>query len=456
MKSWFETIPCRLAAFFIFALSVSGAVCIELPERFAESSGLLIEELSTGNRLVDHNSGKFFIPASVTKLVTSAAVMSLCDSTERFATTVFATGKVKDGRLDGNVVIYTVGDPTLQSSHLRQTGGIADSIASALVRLGISSVSGRVMVDERFFDQTEKVPAGWMDEDLVQPYGAELFATNYRDNRVTVRMPGGSTSPVTPALKVESVGGKGALRLARDRNERRLRASGTGRRSAAVANPVPWSTLQNDVESALAMRGIRVDKAVVNSVGEKLLYRHLSPRYVDILRSLMVRSDNLMAEGLLRSLAPGMTRAEALLTERETWDDYEITSSGIVIEDGSGLSRNNRISPRFLRDILKAMSTSRVARSFVNLFPRVGEEGTVRGLLKDTPLQGRLVMKSGSMRGVQSYAGYMLDETGRPTHIVVFMSNGFKYSRDALKRDLSDILLQTLAESADRRRGSES
>lgn len=260
-------------------------------------------------------------------------------------------------------------------------------------------------------------------------------------------MPGASTSPVTPALKVVSDGNKGATRFRRDRNERFLRASGSGRTSATVANPVPWSTLQNDIESALAMRNIQLDKEVISPKGSKLLYRHRSPRYVDILRSLMVRSDNLMAEGMLRALAPGLPRSEALLTEREVWDDFEIRASNIVVEDGSGLSRNNRISPKFLRDILKTMSRSRVGRSFIRLFPRVGVEGTVRNLLKDTPLKGRLVMKSGSMKGVQSYAGYLLDEKGVPSHIVVFMSNNFKYSRDALKKDLSDILLQLFTDS---------
>lgn len=430
----------------ITSILVTGSLwAIELPERFAESSGLIIEELATGRRLVNHNPERLFIPASVTKLVTSASVMSLCDSTERFATSAFATGAVKDGVLNGNIVIYTVGDPTLQSTYLPASGGIADSIASALKRSGINRITGRVIVDEKYFDQTEKVPAGWMSEDLTQTYGAELFATNYRDNRVTVKLPGGSTSPVTPALKIVADGKRGAARISRDRNERFLRVSGSGRVSAKVANPVPWSTLQNDVESALAMRGVALDKEVISPKSSKLIYRHRSPKYVDILRSLMVRSDNLMAEGMLRAIAPGQSRAEALLTEREVWDDFEIPSSNIVIEDGSGLSRNNRISPRFLRDILKLMATSRVGRSYIRLFPRVGVEGTVRGLLKDTPLSGRLVMKSGSMRGVQSYAGYLLDEQGRPSHIISFMSNNFKYSREALKKDLSDILLQILA-----------
>ena len=437
----------RAMAFVVLFFSFIYAAAVELPPRFAECSGLLIEDLSTGKLLVNHNSGRLFIPASVTKAVTSAAVMSLCDSTERFATSVFTSGAIKEGRLDGNVVVYTVGDPTLGSSHLRRTAGLPDSIAAALARKGISSVSGRIIIDERYFDQSEPVPMGWMSEDLTEPYGAELFATNYRDNKVTVRMPGGATSPVTPALKVESAGGKGPVRLTRNRSERILRATGSGRRNATVANPVPWSTLQNDIESTLAMRGIKVENAVVKSGKEKLLYRHYSPRYVDILRSLMVRSDNLMAEGMLRSLAPGLPRTEALLTECETWDDFEVPASGIIVEDGSGLSRNNRLSPRFLADILKAMASGRVARSYIRLFPRVGTEGTVRNLLKNTPLQGRLVLKSGSMRGVQSYAGYLLDETGRPSHIVVFMSNGFKCGRDVLKSDLSNILLQALSPS---------
>ena len=86
------------------------------------------------------------------------------------------------------------------------------------------------------------------------------------------------------------------------------------------------------------------------------------------------------------------------------------------------------------------MARSSVGRSYVSLFPRAGCEGTVKRLLKGTPLEGRLVLKSGSMNKVQSYAGYLLDDDGRTTHVVVFMANGFK-DRANLKLRLEKFLV---------------
>lgn len=66
----------------------------------------------------------------------------------------------------------------------------------------------------------------------------------------------------------------------------------------------------------------------------------------------------------------------------------------------------------------------------------------MRAFLADTPLEGRVAMKTGSMKGVQSYGGYLFDEDGTPTHIIVFMANGFRCSRAALKNELQRLLLE--------------
>ena len=62
--------------------------------------------------------------------------------------------------------------------------------------------------------------------------------------------------------------------------------------------------------------------------------------------------------------------------------------------------------------------------TYLSLFPLAGLHGTMN-LSRDIPLEGRVAMKTGSMKGVQSYSGYLLDEEGRPTHLLVFMANGF-------------------------------
>jgi D-alanyl-D-alanine carboxypeptidase/D-alanyl-D-alanine-endopeptidase len=88
------------------------------------------------------------------------------------------------------------------------------------------------------------------------------------------------------------------------------------------------------------------------------------------------------------------------------------------------------------------MAFTHKAALYANLFPRVGIEGTVKALLSDTPLAGKLALKSGSMKGVLCYAGYKLDETGTPTHAVVVMVNGFTCKMTTVRKAIAEFLLE--------------
>lgn len=160
------------------------------------------------------------------------------------------------------------------------------------------------------------------------------------------------------------------------------------------------------------------------------------------MQSLMHRSDNLMAEGMLRAIAPGGTRAQAITEENNVWAMQGISAHGVKIVDGSGLSRDNRLTARFLGNINRQMLAEEFGNEFVTLFPLAGRDGTMKYFLRDTPLEGRVAMKTGSMKGVQSYSGYLLDEEGKPTHLLVFIANGFRCSRTALKNDIQRLLLE--------------
>lgn len=156
----------------------------------------------------------------------------------------------------------------------------------------------------------------------------------------------------------------------------------------------------------------------------------------------MFRSDNLMAEGMLRAITPGGTRADALNEVNAIWALAGISAHGVNIVDGSGLSRDNRLTARFLGEIYKYMLLDDFSNDYTILFPKAGYDGTMQNFLLDTPLEGRVAMKTGSMKGVQSYAGYLFDDEGNPTHILVFLANGFRCSRAALKNDIQRLLLE--------------
>jgi D-alanyl-D-alanine carboxypeptidase/D-alanyl-D-alanine-endopeptidase (penicillin-binding protein 4) len=80
----------------------------------------------------------------------------------------------------------------------------------------------------------------------------------------------------------------------------------------------------------------------------------------------------------------------------------------------------------------------------VSLFPVAGKTGTVKSFMLNTRLSGKLVLKTGSMNGVQCYAGYKIDDNGKPTHVVVIMANSFFGTRADLRAAISNLLLNNL------------
>lgn len=158
-----------------------------------------------------------------------------------------------------------------------------------------------------------------------------------------------------------------------------------------------------------------------------------------------MRSDNQMAEAMLRYAFPRDSRSEAARKEFSLWEGLGVDVFDMNIEDGSGLSRNNRLTAYNLADMLVWMALNDDNfLDFLKMFPRAGESGTLKSFLKSTSLQGRFVAKTGSLNKVQCYAGYMLDEIGLPTHVIVIMINGFKGSRANLKSTLESLLLDNL------------
>lgn len=409
------------------------------------NTAVWIHDLRWGYDLVSANVDRALVPASVMKSVTCASLLNLADSDERLATRITYSGDVRDSVLYGNVIVHAIGDPTIDSQFLPDSQGFTDSIAAAVTRLGVRTVKGDVIIDESQFPDAT-TPRGWMDEDIVWPYGARLHGANFRDNRFKLTLPGKTTEPEVPGLKFRYLQAKRrGVKVDRKDGSETMIITGTPRRgfSETYSMPYPAKSMRATIITALKDAGVTVTSDKVTASGDETeLYTHLSPRLGDIMQSLMHRSDNLMAEGMLRAIAPGGTRARAIDEEMAVWTLAGIGAHGVRIIDGSGLSRDNRLTARFLGQIYKYMLGEDFGDEYVSLFPLAGRDGTMRNFLIDTPLEGRVAMKTGSMKGVQSYSGYLLDEEGRPTHLLVFMANGFKCSRQALKNDIQRLLLE--------------
>lgn len=366
----------------------------------ADKAAVLITDLKTGKTIAAHNETLPLIPASILKCVTTATLLEAAGHDFGYETDVYTTGKVTDGTLHGDLLIKASGDPSLNSRHLPEGGDFTKEIAEALRRNGIRTIEGRIRIDESVFSGPAVNPL-WASGDLAHAYGTGSHGLNFEDNA-------------------------------------------TGSRSVSD----PASVFRTRLKNALAGEGVKVAEsgdAGTDSHRRRLL-THRSPDLEDIMRSCMMRSDNQYAEALLRTTGrlkgkEGSAEAGAEY-ELSYWKRHKTPTEGVKIVDGSGLSRSNRMTARFMTHVLRTMARDPWYASF---FPLAGQEGTLKKFLAGTPLDSYVAMKTGSMNGIQCYAGYLLDDDYAPTHTIVVMLNEMG-NRTAAREQISKLILKLFAD----------
>lgn len=360
----------------------------------SQMTSVLVKDLKTGKITVSHNIDKRLIPASIMKSVTTATLLEKVGPDYRYITPVYLTGDLSDGVLNGNILIESSGDPTINSRHAPKSADFVSEIVEALLSQGIRKITGSIIIDESSFPGPSVNP-NWAKGDLQHEYGTGTHGFNFEDN---------------------STNGK------------------------SVADP--GAVFKSRLKTQLQKNGISMDNSAIDAGYSRiLLMRHESATIDEIMRSCMMRSDNQFAESMLRlvGLKYGNTgsSSEGAAQVRNLWKKRKAAVDSVTIVDGSGLSRTNRLTARFMSDMLGNMSRNPYYASF---FPLAGQEGTLRHLLAGTRLEGYVAMKTGSMSGIQCYAGYKLDDDYEPTHVIVVMMNEMG-DRTAARKEVEKLLL---------------
>lgn len=370
-------------------------------DRFMATKGLpanmavIVSDLSSGETVASASETRPLVPASILKTVTIASLMKTRGGDDVLTTEVYTDGGIHDGTLGGNLLVVGAGDPSLNASTDPESPDIIREITDALVKKGVREIAGRIVIDQSVFDGPA-VPPSWAKGDLMHAYGTGAHGLNFRNN---------------------------------------------ARGKSSVANPA--AVFETELKNALAAAGITIRNASMPEGSRKLLLEHKSAPLSEIMRSCMMRSDNLYAESLLRLFAlekgkAGSTSAGAA-EEMKFWRDNGIDLKGVEIIDGSGLSRSNRVTAAMIDAVLRDMADD---VDYVSYFPLAGQEGTLRRFLAGTDLDSYIAMKTGSMSGIQCYAGYKLDEDFAPTHSVVVIVNDFRCDRSKIRTAVSDMLLE--------------
>lgn len=370
----------------------------------AETSvGVFIKDLKSGKVLADENADRALTPASIQKSLPVAAALTKLGPDYKYITTVAIVGSRKGNQLKGNIVITPSGDPTIGGMG-KEDDDFVDAVVDAVAKTGVKRVTGTVLVDDKKWPD-KGVNPGWEAGDTKYEYGVGWWPMNFHHNMVLVK--------------------------------------GRKKRSSWQPTKNPASVVSSKIIAGLKAKGITVGKTPIAKPGGKtqVVYTHKSVPLSELSRDLMYRSDNLMAEAVLRALAPGKSRSAAIEAEWKTLRGLGANLGKIEQYDGSGLARANSVTPRAMGSVLEKMAKN---KDYVAAFPRVGRDGTVKNFLKDTPFEGKLALKSGSMKRVLCYAGYLTDDDGKPTHVVVVMVNGSSKSGKQIRQSLQDFFLKTL------------
>lgn len=432
-----------------------------------------VRSLKNDEVLYSLNPARMQTPASNQKLITGAVAADRLGWDYRYSTKIYATGPIlTGGDLDGDLVIVSNGDPTINPRHPDRWGAF-DAWARELYAKGIRRVGGQLIGDDSAFAEPG-YGVGWAWDDLALGYGTPVGALQYNENVLELLVgpgleaggraiisvsPPGSGIILDHAVTTAVEGQPSRVSLERIPDSKVLRVSG----QVAIGSPaitldaaVPNPTLLylNALREALARNGIFVggssldidDARVKPDYGKStLLLDDQSPTLDAVIDVCMKWSSNDYAETLLRSLAPpgGEATAEAgLAVINETLPKWGIEPSLYVARDGSGLSRNDYVAPDALIGLLTHVwRDERHREKFQATLPQSATSGNLAERMKDTPAAARVWAKTGSMSNVRSLSGYLRTLDGEPL-VFSFMATSFRVPASRIDAAMDEALVR--------------
>jgi D-alanyl-D-alanine carboxypeptidase/D-alanyl-D-alanine-endopeptidase (penicillin-binding protein 4) len=472
-----------LALFFLgfstISLSQEKSLNVLLADSLMEhaSVSFCILTCDSGNILFEYNSEKSLVPASTLKLITSAAALELLGPEYKFRTEIGYTGKLnkRSGRLDGNIIIKGGGDPVLGSKNFGSYyEGFAGNWVKEIKDAGIRKISGQVITDDSYFDY-QPVPAKWLWEDAGNYYGAGAYGLSVYDNTYEIhfRTSADSMSQEITGIEPVECGFEFSNWLV---------AAGTADKGYVFA--APYSTngwLSGTIPANLDDFVLKASIADPPMIMAKVLDQKLrsagvtiggspttcrlqrlpqitdvihnitgidSPPLREIIEVLNHESVNLYAEHLTKEL--GKVYLKSGTTEsgvRVMLGFLELSgvnTSGMFIEDGSGLSPLDAINARGLAVLLLYMKKAgKYFDDFYNSLPEPGKEGTLKSYFMDPVFETRMAAKSGSMTRARSYAGYLTAFSGKELAFSIIVNN-FEGQHREIIRLIEDIIGETI------------
>ena len=411
----------------------------------ASAVSFYVQEVGAARPLLSVNADKAFNPASTMKLVTTYAALELLGPAYTWKTQALTTGSIANGVLNGDLIFKGGGDPKLTHEHFWL-------MLRKLRNKGIREIKGNVVFDRSYFDTTSYDPSKF-DGEPQRAYnaGPDALLINFKAlalqlhgneaaNTVTVvSEPKLANYPVTGSVNAA----KGGACAPRQRVAATLSASG-----ATVSGAFPttcgeavlyvhphvlthvqyntglfkqlWSDLGGN--HAGEVRDGRVP------AGATLLVEHESESLAEAVRGINKFSNNVMARQLYLTLSADILKLpgspERSFRAVQSWLTIRgLAMPELVIENGSGLSRIERISAGNMGRMLVAAYKSPVMPEFISSMPLVAYDGTMRRRLKAQDVAGQAHIKTGTLNDTRTIAGYVLAVSGKRYAVVSLINH---------------------------------
>jgi len=386
-------------------------------------------------------------PASVMKLVTTTAALDLLGPAYTWRTPVWLDGTVVGGVLKGNLVIAGQGDPKLVLERLwlllRRVQG-----------MGVQRIAGNIVLDRRAFEVAPANP-GDFDGEPLRPYNAapDALLLNFKSVVMTFTpLANGTVARVqidpplarvqlptqVPLVHGTACGDYRAALKADFSDPSRIRFGGNfpaacGEKVWPVAYSDPGSYNARALEGLWRTMGGELDGVVVDGMAPATApsFEVVSPTLMEVIRDINKYSNNVMAQqlfftlglptpGLVRPTGPAATSESARLAVRQWWQRRISATDVPTIDNGSGLSRLNRISANHLAQLLQTAYASPHMPELLSSLPIVGLDGTLK---RSQASGGNAHLKTGSLRDVVALAGFVHGTSGKRYVLVALVNH---------------------------------
>jgi len=426
-------------------------------------AGVSVMDLRTGTAVASIRAGDLFIPASNQKLLTTAFSLVRLGGDFHFTTTVCL--------LEGKHLLVigdydpTLGDPVLAEQARGTIYDELDRWAAAAAKATGGKLAGDVLVMTNPAHKAFHHP-DWPASQLHNWYAAPVAMLNFHNNcfDVTFRMDGQNpvavVSPASRFIRVTNqahLGKRHVWSLATTADDSAVTVRGTV--TQAVSEPTsvaanhPPLLLGRVLADRLMRAGVKfsgqvraVDRSAVDITRAAAIAETRTPLAVAMARANK-RSLNMAAECILLRAGDGTWEGSARIMTDKLVSSLGLPVGGLVVADGSGLSRRNRVSPSAMTTLLAGVARRSDAGVFLRSLAVAGEDGTLEGRMTRLPEGGSVLGKSGYIYGVSCLSGYILDKGGAPVLAFSTLVNNVPPGNGYIAKRLQDGICKVLLES---------